>query len=1129
MAMRTLLVGLGGTGCRIVDRVAGMIKESQVPDQYIRCIGMDTDTGDSGKIQNIDIITTSKEQTVEEYLKHTKNWREWFPDSSYIKAHNMLEGAGQMRPLSRLAFLESSQSRFGKLKDAIGDLNLARGNVEPSNMRVMIVSSFAGGTGSGMFLHAASWIRKFFRDNYHGEVLIRGLFAFPDMYMPSTSDPTQRQSKYANAYGAIRELNAINMVALDKSEKAKRINISFDGLFDSERDRGRAKMMPFDLMFFVDDLNIVRRKLPDLTHYEKLMANITYMQVYSPLSTRQYTAEDNRFITIMESGGEALYGSAGASTLEYPYQDIVDYCGLRATADSISSSWTLFDDEYRKAFNENKEARKHDPSIPVLKRDVHYIRQVQSLFDDDPGQFRFMLHQVMDEFNGRMTQREVPYFSRISGLIGKRISGNRLVELAKANCEVNKENINDPSEIVNHVSAIEHSLLALQETIDQAVTNDKGSLIQAIICDAYELIRTFNNGEFNVLTLLKKNDNSIHPLSARLLLYRLRQLVAKELEAAENKLAQCIRATDTYRKIDWYKKTREIQENPQAAAGIVAEKFGGKLNPEYRDFRDRYTRESKKQRENLEAYFNSSMTKAVFSEVMSRLTILINEYELFFDSLPTIQRSLQADVEALEVKHETDTDLSYYVHASKTAKRQIFRSLNVQVSNEDNHEVSEAIFRSFYNETCVEIERKRKITDDDLTDEERAAETLKTMEELFRDNVVTYTTKQVAEENDAILNINAYAALKLHCAETPPKEGKTLTPQDVFAQVAVKGAPYLMYNTQGEIDSGTLDVESGEFSDRDNYTYSLVFWGFNPKVAQDILQDNPSLNGVLRSYFANIGNAGIVPFDEQHQRFSPYKVEYYQSSYGIALRDILKFTETGADAGVFYKNYQERINKMVSKDEKAITPHLSIHWHLRQNLPYINEEKDSADDVRVAQALWFALAYRSISLREDSKGGLLFTSKLVDATGTPIMWDGERLLPNNAYQLYLALKDDERAIRMALAIKDKDYAAELRKAKNGSVDGLKFIAGLISADKPEQNAAVLLCHVAFDPDKPSEEYAVLKDTVEDLVEEICSKISSDEVVIADAVAKVKKDIISASGILEKGSNSREYDLFSDWL
>jgi len=55
--MPTLLIGLGGTGCSVVDRVAGMIKENGVPNPYIFCIGMDTDTSTARRTQNIKIIT----------------------------------------------------------------------------------------------------------------------------------------------------------------------------------------------------------------------------------------------------------------------------------------------------------------------------------------------------------------------------------------------------------------------------------------------------------------------------------------------------------------------------------------------------------------------------------------------------------------------------------------------------------------------------------------------------------------------------------------------------------------------------------------------------------------------------------------------------------------------------------------------------------------------------------------------------------------------------------------------------------------------------------------------------------------------------------------------------------------
>ena len=90
--MRTLLVGLGGTGCKIADRVLGMIKKSEVPDQYIRCVGLDTDANIQIVLANeLEVISTSREQTVENYLKNMPGWEEWFPDNPLIKKRNMIQ------------------------------------------------------------------------------------------------------------------------------------------------------------------------------------------------------------------------------------------------------------------------------------------------------------------------------------------------------------------------------------------------------------------------------------------------------------------------------------------------------------------------------------------------------------------------------------------------------------------------------------------------------------------------------------------------------------------------------------------------------------------------------------------------------------------------------------------------------------------------------------------------------------------------------------------------------------------------------------------------------------------------------------------------------------------------------
>ena len=189
--------------------------------------------------------------------------------------------------------------------------------------------------------------------------------------------------------------------------------------------------------------------------------------------------------------------------------------------------------------------------------------------------------------------------------------------------------------------------------------------------------------------------------------------------------------------------------------------------------------------------------------------------------------------------------------------------------------------------------------------------------------------------------MNVYQALKVHCGETDDKLS------EILSQVMQKGAPYLIYNKEREIDER-----------RGNYIHSLAFWGINPTIARDIVNDDQNLTQLIDSenchqylrddnislsseiaaelsnavnpYFASIRQHGTTKVNAM---FSKYKIQYYCSSYGIRLCDIPKFTETGENPGIFYQEYQKRINEMIDSDEQALTPHLDIHWH--ETLPHL--------------------------------------------------------------------------------------------------------------------------------------------------------------------------------------------------
>ena len=83
------------------------------------------------------------------------------------------------------------------------------GNIDVEEIRIMIVSSLVGGTGAGIFLQAALYLKDYF-ETLGKRVMIRGTFLLPDIFI-KTGIISNQQSKniLANGYACLKELNAI--------------------------------------------------------------------------------------------------------------------------------------------------------------------------------------------------------------------------------------------------------------------------------------------------------------------------------------------------------------------------------------------------------------------------------------------------------------------------------------------------------------------------------------------------------------------------------------------------------------------------------------------------------------------------------------------------------------------------------------------------------------------------------------------------------------------------------------------------------------------------------------------------------------------------------------------------------
>ena len=205
----TLLIGLGGFGSRIVDKVYSRVKEKNTTVPF----SIDTDVNGCFELNHIpkgNIINISTSSNVISLLNVLEGAKDWFPITPLLHQKVITEGAGQIRAVSRLAFEYALiHNRFQGLLDSAYKLasDCSKNNCR---MRVDIVTSLTGGTGAGIFLQVALMIRKFITEHFPTlNLKIQGDFILPAnfLFLPSTAE---KRNMEAIAYSSLKELNAIN-------------------------------------------------------------------------------------------------------------------------------------------------------------------------------------------------------------------------------------------------------------------------------------------------------------------------------------------------------------------------------------------------------------------------------------------------------------------------------------------------------------------------------------------------------------------------------------------------------------------------------------------------------------------------------------------------------------------------------------------------------------------------------------------------------------------------------------------------------------------------------------------------------------------------------------------------------
>lgn len=290
----TVLIGLGGTGKEVLRRLRRMFYEKyRMPGlPVMEFLWFDTD------IRNVDIMGKETDlldrridfsaremvdgsvgpQELEAYRNNKGMYPHiwsWFPNAlDSLPSTAITQGAGQIRPCGRLAFFHHYPKLRDEIKSKIDRVQSADAETEMKRMfpnydaaanklEIVLVTSIAGGTGSGSFIDMGFLCRD----------LAPNAVTTAYLVLPSVFDGViggARQTTRANGFAAIKELEHYMKPHFDAQGSDG--NRYTTHTFEWDGRQHEVPAPPFSTVYLLDDRNIAGVRVEDFTDVFQMIA-----------------------------------------------------------------------------------------------------------------------------------------------------------------------------------------------------------------------------------------------------------------------------------------------------------------------------------------------------------------------------------------------------------------------------------------------------------------------------------------------------------------------------------------------------------------------------------------------------------------------------------------------------------------------------------------------------------------------------------------------------------------------------------------------------------------------------------------------------------------------------------------